>query len=130
LQAFVNIGLIPDSGGTWLLPRLAGQQRALGLAMLGEKISAVQAREWGLIWQSVEAEKLDETVLSIALRLASLPPRALADIKHSIRAAATNSLSEQLELERSMQAKLGASDDYFEGVNAFLQKRPARFKGA
>lgn len=130
LQAFVNIGLIPDSGGTWFLPKLAGQQRALGLALLGEKISAGQAREWGLIWQTVEAEKLDQSVMNIALRLASLPPRALADIKHSIRAAATNSLDEQLELERTIQAQLGASADYFEGVNAFLQKRPARFTGA
>jgi 2-(1,2-epoxy-1,2-dihydrophenyl)acetyl-CoA isomerase len=130
LQAFINIGLIPDSGGTWLLPALAGQQRAMGLAMLGEKITGQQAADYGLVWKAVAAEDLDATVATMALRLASLPPRALADIKKTIRIAATQTLSEQLKLEGQLQSELGRSRDYFEGVSAFLQKRPAKFTGA
>jgi 2-(1,2-epoxy-1,2-dihydrophenyl)acetyl-CoA isomerase len=130
LQAFINIGLIPDSGGTWLLPALAGQQRAMGLAMLGEKISGQQAAEYGLVWKAVAAEELDSTVTQMAKRLASLPPRALAGIKKTIRIAATQTLSEQLKLEEQLQSQLGRSSDYFEGVSAFLQKRPANFTGA
>jgi 2-(1,2-epoxy-1,2-dihydrophenyl)acetyl-CoA isomerase len=130
LQAFINIGLIPDSGGTWLLPALAGQQRAMGLAMLGEKISGQQAAEYGLVWKAVAAEELDGAVNQMAQRLASLPPRALAGIKKTIRIAATQTLSEQLKLEEQLQSQLGRSSDYFEGVSAFLQKRPANFTGA
>ncbi len=130
LQAFVNIGLIPDSGGTWLLPALAGQQRAMGLALLGEKITGKQAEQFGLVWKAVPAEELDVTVQKIAARLAGLPPRAIAQIKKTIRLAATQSLSEQLKLEATLQSDLGQSADYFEGVSAFLQKRPATFTGA
>ncbi len=129
LQAFVNIGLIPDSGGTWLLPALAGQQRAMGLALLGEKITGQQAADFGLVWKAVAPEELDATVNQIAARLATLPPRALAGIKKTIRIAATQSLPEQLKLESQLQSDLGRSADYFEGVSAFLQKRAANFTG-
>jgi 2-(1,2-epoxy-1,2-dihydrophenyl)acetyl-CoA isomerase len=129
LQAFVNIGLLPDSGGTWFLPHLVGRQRALGLAMLGEKLGAAQAAQWGLIWQSVAADQLTDTVNKIATRLAALPPRSLAASKQAIGAAPQNSLTEQLKLEAQLQRQLGASADYFEGVQAFLQKRRAVFTG-
>jgi 2-(1,2-epoxy-1,2-dihydrophenyl)acetyl-CoA isomerase len=129
LQAFVNIGLLPDSGGTWLLPRAAGRARALGLAMLGEKLPAEQAERWGLIWKCVDDEALDAEVDALAARLATMPTRALAAIKQAIGHAATADLDAQLDLERDLQTQLGASHDYAEGVNAFLQKRPARFEG-
>jgi 2-(1,2-epoxy-1,2-dihydrophenyl)acetyl-CoA isomerase len=118
LQAFINIGLIPDSGGTWFLPALVGQQRAMGLAMLGEKLSGQPDQE------------LDAAVTQIATRLGGLPPRALAGIKKTVRIAATQTLTQQLTLEGQLQSELGKSADYFEGVSAFLQKRPARFTGA
>ncbi len=130
LQAFVNIGLMPDSGGSWLLPHLVGPQRALGLALLGEKLSAAQAAQWGLIWQAVPGDELATTVERIAQRLAALPPVAVREIKAAIRTANRRSLSEQLDLERDQQRVLGQSADYFEGVQAFLQKRPAKFTGA
>jgi len=129
LQAFVNIGLLPDSGGTWLLPRAAGRARALGLAMLGEKLPAEQAAQWGLIWKCVDDDRLDAEVDALAARLAGMPTRALAAIKQAIDHAATSDLDAQLDLERDLQTQLGASHDYAEGVNAFLQKRPARFEG-
>lgn len=129
LQAFVNIGLLPDSGGTWLLPRAAGRARALGLAMLGEKLPAEQAEQWGLIWKCVDDDRLDAEVDALAARLAAMPTRALGAIKQAIGHAATADLDAQLDLERDLQTQLGASHDYAEGVNAFLQKRPARFEG-
>ncbi|HEY5632744.1 MAG TPA: 2-(1,2-epoxy-1,2-dihydrophenyl)acetyl-CoA isomerase PaaG [Burkholderiaceae bacterium] len=129
LQAFVHIGLVPDSGGTFFLPRRAGVARAMGLAMLGEKISGEQAAQWGLIWRCVDDEALDAEVDALAKRVAAMPTRALAAIKRAIHAAATNGLSAQLDLERDLQSELGASHDYSEGVNAFLQKRPPRFEG-
>ncbi len=129
LQAFVNIGLVPDSGGTFLLPHRVGTARAMGLAMLGEKLSAEQAAAWGLIWACVDDAQLDEHVNTLAQRLAAMPTRALAACKQSIHAAATNDLSRQLDLERDLQSMLGASHDYAEGVNAFLQKRKPRFEG-
>ena len=130
LQAFVNIGLMPDSGGTWFLPHLVGKQRAMGLALLGEKLSASDAAAWGLIWQSVAADQLDAAVLRCASRLAKLPPRALAQIKQAILAAPSATLAAQLLREQREQSHLGRSADYFEGVNAFLEKRPAAFTGA
>jgi 2-(1,2-epoxy-1,2-dihydrophenyl)acetyl-CoA isomerase len=129
LQAFVNIGLLPDTGGTWLLPRAAGRARALGLAMLGEKLPAEQAERWGLIWKCVDDDALEADVDALAARLATMPTRALAAIKHAIGHAPTANLDAQLDLERDLQTQLGASHDYAEGVNAFLQKRPARFEG-
>ena len=129
LQAFVNIGLVPDSGGTWFLPHRVGVARAMGLAMLGEKLTAEQAEQWGLIWRCVDDDRLDAEVAALAARLAAMPTRALAAIKRSIRAALTTDLSAQLDTERDLQAELGASHDYAEGVNAFLQRRAPKFEG-
>ncbi|HYF57948.1 MAG TPA: 2-(1,2-epoxy-1,2-dihydrophenyl)acetyl-CoA isomerase PaaG [Burkholderiaceae bacterium] len=129
LQAFVNIGLLPDSGGTWLLPRTVGSARALGLAMLGEKLPAEQAERWGMIWKCVDDDALDAEVDALAARLARMPTRAIGAIKRAVRHAATADLDAQLDLERDLQSDLGASHDYDEGVNAFLQKRAPRFEG-
>ena len=129
LQAFVNIGLVPDTGGTLFLPEKLGTARALGLAMLGEKLSAEKAQEWGLIWQCVDAEALDQTVATLASKLAAMPTKAIAAIKQTIYAAGTQSLEQQLAMECSLQGQLGANYDYNEGVQAFLQKRPAQFEG-
>jgi 2-(1,2-epoxy-1,2-dihydrophenyl)acetyl-CoA isomerase len=129
LQAFVNIGLVPDSGSTWLLPSRVGAARALGLAMLGEKLSAEKAEQWGLIWKCVEDAQLDAEVSALAARLATMPTRALGAIKLAVRAAQSGTLDASLDLERDLQAQLGASFDYNEGVQAFLAKRPARFEG-
>lgn len=130
LQAFVNIGLMPDSGGTWFLPNLLGKQRAMGLALLGEKLNGADAATWGLIWQSVPADQLETATLRCASRLAKLPPRALTQIKQAILAAPNATLPAQLLREQREQSQLGKSADYFEGVNAFLEKRPALFTGA
>jgi 2-(1,2-epoxy-1,2-dihydrophenyl)acetyl-CoA isomerase len=129
LQAFVNIGLVPDSGGTWLLPRAVGSARAMGLAMLGEKLPAETAERWGLIWACVDDDALDAHVDALAARLARMPTRALGAIKHAIRHAATADLDAQLDLERDLQSQLGASHDYAEGVAAFLARRAPRFEG-
>jgi len=129
LQAFVNIGLVPDSGSTWFLPQRIGHARAMALAMLGERLSAEQAAQWGLIWKCVDDEALDAEVETLAGRLATMPTRALAAIKQSINAAQANSLDRQLDLERDLQHVLGQSHDYSEGVNAFLEKRRPEFKG-
>lgn len=129
LQAFVNIGLLPDSGGTHFLPHKVGVARAMGLAMLGEKLPAEKAESWGLIWRCVDDDQLDTEVDKLATRLAGMPTRALAAVKHAIGAALTSTLDDALDLERDLQSQLGASHDYIEGVNAFLQKRPAKFEG-
>jgi 2-(1,2-epoxy-1,2-dihydrophenyl)acetyl-CoA isomerase len=129
LQAFVNIGLVPDSGGTLFLPEKVGIARALGLAMLGEKLSAEQAAQWGLIWQCVADESLDTTVSNIAAKLANMPTRALAAIKQTMYAAGTQTLAAQLDMESNLQGKLGVSYDYNEGVAAFLEKRKPKFEG-
>jgi 2-(1,2-epoxy-1,2-dihydrophenyl)acetyl-CoA isomerase len=129
LQAFVNIGLVPDSGGTWLLPRAVGSARALGLAMLGEKLPAETAERWGMIWKCVDDATLDAEVDALAAKLAKMPTRAIAAVKQAMRHAATTDLDMQLDLERDLQSSLGASHDYSEGVNAFLQKRAPRFEG-
>jgi 2-(1,2-epoxy-1,2-dihydrophenyl)acetyl-CoA isomerase len=129
LQAFVNIGLVPDSGGTLFLPEKIGIARALGLAMLGEKLSAEQAAQWGLIWQCVADEALDETVNGLSTKLSNMPTQAIAAIKQTMYAASRQTLSAQLDMERDLQGVLGASHDYNEGVAAFLEKRSPTFKG-
>lgn len=129
IQAFSKIGLIPDSGGTYFLPRLVGTARALGLAMLGERLFAEQAAEWGLIWQCVEDTELAGTVEKLLRTLAGAPTAGLAATKRALYAGAGNSLEAQLDLERDLQRALGRSDDYREGVAAFTAKRAPRFGG-
>lgn len=129
LQAFVNIGLIPDAGGTWLLPRSIGPQRAMGLAMLGEKLPAEKAKEWGLIWDVVDDEQLMPVVNALAQKLASGPSVAIARIKQVLQAAESNDLATQLMLERELQRECGKTHDFMEGAMAFTQKRRAQFKG-
>ena len=129
IQSFANIGLIPDSGGTWVLPRLVGQARALGLALTAEPLPAEQAAEWGLIWKAVEDEALDAEVDTLAVRFAAAPTRGLAAIKRMIRASWSHSLDEELDLQRDAMRELGGSDDYREGVAAFMEKRKPNFTG-
>lgn len=129
VQAFAKIGLIPDSGGTWMLPRLVGHARALGLAMLGEKLPAAQAAEWGLIWRCVDDAELAAETNVLARHLAAAPTRALARTKEAIWGSATRTLAEQLVVERDMQRELGATADYAEGVSAFAAKRTPTFTG-
>ncbi|SOZ36167.1 2-(1,2-epoxy-1,2-dihydrophenyl)acetyl-CoA isomerase PaaG [Cupriavidus neocaledonicus] len=129
IQAFVKIGLVPDSGGTWLLPQRIGMARALGLAMTGERLSAEEAETWGLVWQTMDDPLLPEQALALATHLAAQPTRALAAIKRAMYASATATLDAQLDLERDLQRELGQSADYAEGVNAFLAKRAPHFTG-
>ena len=129
VQGFNKLGLVPDCGGTWLLPRLVGNARALGLMLLGDKVSGEQAAAWGLIWQCVDDALLAETVDALAQRLAQGPTRGLARTKEAIYGGWQHSLSEQLDVERDLQQELGRSADYAEGVAAFRDKRIAQFTG-
>ena len=129
VQSFARIGLIPDSGGTWQLPRLAGRARALGLALLGEKLTAEQAEAWGLIWRCVDDGSLMDEARALAARLATQPTTGLALIKKAIDAAEANTLDQQLDLERDLQRIAGRTQDYDEGVAAFVAKRSPRFRG-
>jgi len=129
IQAFCKIGLVPDSGGTYFLPRLVGAARAMGLAMLGDKLTAEQAAQWGLIWKAVDDAEFPVAVDALAAQLAQAPTRGLAAIKRALYASADNALPAQLDLERDLQRELGSSDDYREGVAAFLDKRAPRFTG-
>jgi 2-(1,2-epoxy-1,2-dihydrophenyl)acetyl-CoA isomerase len=129
IQSFASIGLIPDSGGTWVLPRLVGQARALGLALTAEPLPAEKAAEWGMIWKAVDDEALDAEVDALAETFASAPTRGLARIKHMIRESWEHSLGEELVLQRDAMRELGGSDDYREGVAAFMEKRKPRFTG-
>lgn len=130
VQSFAKIGLVPDCGGTWLLPRLVGRQRAMGLALLGEKLSAEQAAHWGLIWKCVDDEALMPTVMQVAQQLASGPTRGYLRTRQAIDAGDRLTLEQSLDLERDYQRELGRSDDYREGVAAFMDKRAPRFTGA
>jgi 2-(1,2-epoxy-1,2-dihydrophenyl)acetyl-CoA isomerase len=129
VQAFSKLGLLPDSGGTWTLPRLVGNARALGLTLLGNKLPAEQAAAWGMIWQCVPDAELGTVVDTLASALAAAPTRGLAWTKAAIRGSWQHTLAEQLDIERDAQRELGRSRDYAEGVAAFIEKRTPRFMG-
>ncbi|MBV2160949.1 2-(1,2-epoxy-1,2-dihydrophenyl)acetyl-CoA isomerase PaaG [Achromobacter denitrificans] len=129
LQAFSKVGLIPDTGGTWFLPQRIGMARAMGLALLAEKLPAAQAAEWGLIWQCVADEEFAATIEQTAAYLAAAPTKALLRTRQAMHAAPTHTLEQQLSMEGSFMRELGASPDYAEGVAAFLEKRAPRFTG-
>lgn len=129
IQSFAKLGLVPDCGGTWVLPRLLGNARALGLAMLGERLSAAQAAEWGLIWRCVEDAQLPPTVDALAAQLAAAPTLGLARTKQAIYGSWERDLAAQLAVERDLQRELGATQDYAEGVASFIGKRTPRFLG-
>ena len=129
VQAFAKLGLVPDSGGTWFLPRLVGTARALGLAFLGDKLSAEQAAAWGLIWRCVEDAEFAGVVEDLARHFAAAPTRGLARTKQAIYEGLGRNLAAQLDVERDYQGELGRSSDYAEGVAAFAAKRVPRFTG-
>jgi 2-(1,2-epoxy-1,2-dihydrophenyl)acetyl-CoA isomerase len=129
VQGFSKLGLVPDSGGTWTLPRLVGNARAMGLALLGDKLSADQAVQWGLIWRSVDDAELSAVVDALATQLAAAPTRGLARTKQALYEGWDRTLEDQLDIERDYQRELGYTADYAEGVAAFTQKRPPQFTG-
>lgn len=130
IQAFSKIGLIPDAGGTWFLLKRLGLARALGCAMLGDKLGAQEAKEWGMVWDvAPEGEDCVQAAMALAQRLAAMPTRALVETRKLLRGAASRDLDAQLDAERDAQSALGRTHDYIEGVSAFLQKRPPVFKG-
>lgn len=129
IQAFAKIALVPDSGGTWFLPRLVGEARARALALTGETVSAEQAESWGMIWRAVEDEALMDEAEKLVAHLATQPTAALGLIKRALEASADNSLDAQLDLEAELQKQASKLPDHAEGVAAFVEKRPARFTG-
>ena len=130
IQAFGKIGLVPDAGGSWFLVKRLGLARALGAAMLGDKISASDAKEYGMIWDVAgDAQDCVEAAMILAHKLAAMPTKAMVATRQLLRAAASNDLEQQLDLERDTQSALGKTHDYIEGVMAFREKRPAKFKG-
>lgn len=129
LQAFSKIGLLPDSGGTWFLPQRVGMARAMGLALLAERLPAEKAEQWGLIWKCVDDGTLAAETEQLAHHMAAQPTKALGMIKSALRASVGNSLDAQLDIEARAQRELGQSADYAEGVNAFLEKRAPQFVG-
>jgi 2-(1,2-epoxy-1,2-dihydrophenyl)acetyl-CoA isomerase len=129
VQSFARIGLVPDTGGTFFLPRLVGAARARALAMLAEPLPAETAAEWGLIWRAVDDADLMTEAEALTERLAAQPTQGLAMIKHALDASAVNTLDAQLDLERDLQRAAGRTPDYAEGVRAFLEKRAPRFTG-
>lgn len=129
IQAFSKIGLIPDSGGTYFLPRIIGFQKALALMMTGDKVSAEEAEEMTMIYKAVEDEVFDETVMSFAEKLSKMPTRALGLTKRAINSSYNNTMQEQLDLEENLQNEAGQTDDFNEGVQSFLEKRKANFTG-
>lgn len=129
IESFCKLGLIPDSGGTWHLPRLVGMARAKGLAMLGPKVSAEQAEAWGMIWQVVDDDALMSTALGLAQQMATQPTKGFALTKAAFAASAVNTLEQQLVVERDLMRAAGKTHDYREGVKAFLEKRTPTYKG-
>lgn len=129
IQSFSRIGLIPDCGGTWLLPRLVGSARAMALALLGDRIDAARAEQMGMIWQAVDDAALLDEARQLAHDLARRPTRGLALIKRALQQSADNSLDQQLDLERDLQQLAGRTADYREGVAAFMDKREPNFQG-
>jgi 2-(1,2-epoxy-1,2-dihydrophenyl)acetyl-CoA isomerase len=130
IQSFSKLGLVPDCGGTWTLPRLVGQARALGLSLLGERIFAQQAETWGMIWKCVEDEEFDAAIDDLLERLSSAPTLGLAGTKSALYAGSTGTFEASLDTERDHQRELGKTRDYAEGVAAFREKRSPTFKGA
>jgi 2-(1,2-epoxy-1,2-dihydrophenyl)acetyl-CoA isomerase len=128
-QSFARIGLVPDSGGTWFLPRLVGPARARGLALLGESLSAEIAENWGLIWKCIPDHELMGEAARLCVHFGSAPTFGLGLIKRALDASETNDLATQLDVERDFQREAGATPDYAEGVRAFIEKRPPRFTG-
>ncbi|EXC00425.1 phenylacetate degradation putative enoyl-CoA hydratase PaaB [Acinetobacter baumannii 44362_9] len=129
VQAFCRLGLVPDSAGTWVLPRAVGHARAMGLTLLGDKLPAETAKEWGMIWDVVEDAELKTKVTELAERLAKQPTFGLSLIKKAIHQSSNNTFDEQMLLERDLQRIAGRSEDYREGVQAFMNKREPNFKG-
>ncbi|HYH20825.1 MAG TPA: 2-(1,2-epoxy-1,2-dihydrophenyl)acetyl-CoA isomerase PaaG [Azospirillum sp.] len=129
IQPFCKLGLVPDSGGTWFLPRLVGSGRAMALAMLGDKVSAEQAEAWGMIYKVVDDAALQDEARKLARHLATQPTKGLALVKRAMQQSSTNTLDEQLDLERDYQREAGRTQDYREGVAAFTEKRVPKFEG-
>ena len=129
IEAFARIGLIPDAGGTYWLPRLAGMARAMGMCLFADPIPAAQAAEWGLIWEAVDDDQLGARAAELAGRLATGPTVAYRLMKQALRASMSNDLEAQLALEAQLQGEAGQTRDFMEGVAAFMEKRPARYEG-
>ena len=129
IQAFSKIGLIPDSGGTFFLPRLIGMQKALALMMTGDKVSASEAEKLNMIYKVVEDESFDEEIKNFANQLALMPTRGLGLTKKAVNLGLFNSLEDQLDVEEKIQVEAGSTEDFSEGVAAFMQKRQPKFKG-
>ena len=129
LQAFSKMGLVPDTGGTWFLPQRVGMARAMGLALLADRLPAEKAAEWGLIWQVVDDTELASTIDALAAKLAAMPTKALVRTRQAMHAAPLHTLEQQLSMEGGFMRELGWSPDYAEGVAAFMEKRAPRFTG-